>query len=44
MNKFPLVLEDGHRDVMEQYCSVTEMERYNKLFGNPSSGEKTPKQ
>ena len=38
MNKFPMVLEDPHRDVMEQYCSPSEMERYNKLFGNPSSG------
>lgn len=39
MDKFPLRLEDPHRDVMEQYCSLTEMEKYNKLFGNPSSGE-----
>jgi hypothetical protein len=39
MDKFPLKLEDPHRDVMEQYCSLTEMEKYNKLFGNPSSGE-----
>lgn len=38
MNKFPMVVEDPHRDVMEQYCSPSEMERYNKLFGNPSSG------
>jgi hypothetical protein len=37
MNKFPMVLEDPHRDVMEQYCSPSEMERYNKLFGDPSS-------
>jgi len=39
MNKFPFQLEDPHRDVMEQYCSPSEMERYNKLFGNPSSEE-----
>ena len=39
MNKFPMRLEDPHRDVMEQYCSPSEMERYNKLFGDPSSGE-----
>jgi hypothetical protein len=39
MNRFPLKLEDPHRDVMEQYCSPSEMEKYNKLFGNPSSGE-----
>ena len=38
MNKFPMILEDSHRDVMEQYCSPSEMERYNKLFGDPSSG------
>jgi hypothetical protein len=37
MNKFPMALEDPHRDVMEQYCSPSEMERYNKLFGDPSS-------
>ena len=38
MNKFPMMLEDPHRDVMEQYCSLTEMENYNKLFANPTSG------
>src|ERR1700719_2910507 len=37
MNKFPMKLEDPHKDVMEQYCSPSEMERYNKLFGGPSS-------
>lgn len=39
MNKFPMMLEDPHRDVMEQYCSLTEMENYDKLFANPSSGK-----
>jgi hypothetical protein len=38
MNKFPMRLEDPHKDVMEQYCSPSEMEHYNKLFGDPSSG------
>jgi len=38
MSKFPMKLEDPHADVMEMYCSPSEMERYNKLFGNPSSG------
>ena len=38
MNKFPMKLEDPHKDVMEQYCSPSEMERYNKIFGDPSSG------
>jgi hypothetical protein len=37
MDKFPMRLEDPHRDVMEVYCSPTEMERYNKLFANPTS-------
>jgi hypothetical protein len=37
MNKFPMRLEDPHRDVMEVYCSPMEMERYNKLFANPTS-------
>jgi hypothetical protein len=39
MSKFPMKLEDPHRDVMEMYCSPSELERYNKLFGNPASGE-----
>jgi hypothetical protein len=37
MNKFPMKLEDPHRDVMEVYCSLSEMEKYNKLFANPTS-------
>lgn len=37
MNKFPMKLEDPHRDVMEQYCSPTEMENYNKRFAHPAS-------
>jgi hypothetical protein len=39
MNKFPMMLEDPHRDIMEQYCSLTEMENYDKIFANPSSGK-----
>jgi hypothetical protein len=39
MNKFPMKLEDPHRDVMEQYCSYQEMQNYDKLFANPSSGK-----
>src|SRR5579883_847804 len=38
MDKFPMKLEDPHTDVMEQYCSPIEMEKYNTLFGNPASG------
>ena len=43
-DKFPMQLEDPHKDVMEMYCSPSEMERYDKLFGNPSSaaGGKAP--
>ena len=37
MNKFPMRLEDPHRDVMEVYCSLAEMEKYNKLFASPTS-------
>jgi hypothetical protein len=39
MNKFPLRLQDPHFDVTEMYCSPSEMEKYNKLFGNPASEE-----
>jgi hypothetical protein len=35
MDKFPMKLEDPHTDVIEHYCSLTEMEQYNKLFGYP---------
>jgi hypothetical protein len=31
-------LQDPHTDVMEMYCSPSEMERYDKLIGNPASG------
>jgi hypothetical protein len=36
MNKFPLRLQDPHFDVTEMYCSISEMEKYNKLFGAPA--------
>ena len=38
MNKFPMKLQDAHTDVMEMYCSPSELERFNKLIGNPASG------
>jgi hypothetical protein len=46
MNKFPMKLEDPHRDVMEQYCSPSEMEDYNRRFANPASSpaSQPPKQ
>lgn len=37
MDKFPLRLQDPHFDVTEMYCSPSEMEKYNKLFGDPAS-------
>ena len=37
MNKFAFRLQDPHKDVTEMYCSPSEMEKYNKLFGNPAS-------
>ena len=37
MNKFPMRLQDPHFDVTEMYCSPSEMEKYNKLFGDPTS-------
>jgi len=37
MNKFPMRLADPHTDVMEVYCSPSEMEKYDKLFGKPTS-------
>ena len=46
MDKFPMKLEDPHEDIVEQYCSPTEMERYNKVFANPASAPRgnAPKQ
>jgi hypothetical protein len=30
-------LQDLHTDVMEMYYSPSELERFNKLIGNPAS-------
>jgi hypothetical protein len=38
MDRFPMKLENPHSDVMEMYCSPSELEMYNKLVGNPVSG------
>jgi len=38
MNKFPLKLQSPHTDVMEMYCSPSELEQYYKVFGNAASG------
>jgi hypothetical protein len=37
MNQYPLQLGNPHMDVTEMYCSPSEMEKYNKLFGDPTS-------
>lgn len=34
-----LKLEDPHREVMEMYCSPYELEHYNRVIGNPASGD-----
>jgi hypothetical protein len=36
MNKFAFRLQDPHFDVTEMYCSLSEMEKYNKVFGAPA--------
>jgi hypothetical protein len=38
MNKFPMKLQGPHTDVMEMYCSPSELDKYNKLLGNTASG------
>jgi hypothetical protein len=40
MDKFPMKLQDPHTDVPEMYCSPSELEKYNKLFGNAASGRR----
>jgi len=42
MNKFPMKLQDPHTDVMEMYCSPSELEKYYKIFGNAASGVDNP--
>jgi hypothetical protein len=46
LNKFPMKLQDPHTDVMEMYCSLSEIEKFNRLVGNPVSGAdgKAPEQ
>jgi hypothetical protein len=38
MSKFPMKLQDPHTDVMEMYCSPSDLEKYNSLIGNAASG------
>ena len=46
LDKFPMKLQDPHTDVMELYCSLSEIETFNKLVGNPVGGSdsKAPEQ
>jgi hypothetical protein len=38
MNKMPMILADPRTDVMEMYCSPSEMQKYYELYGNDASG------
>jgi len=40
--RLPMRLHDPRTDVMEYYCSPSEQEDYNKLFGNGASGKGAP--
>jgi hypothetical protein len=37
--KMPLMLEDPRTDVMTRYCSPSEIDAYNELYGNAVSGK-----
>jgi hypothetical protein len=38
MDKVPMILADPHTDVMEMYCSPSEMQKNYELYGNDASG------
>lgn len=38
MDRVPMILADPHTDVMEMYCSPSEMQKYYELYGNDASG------
>ena len=38
MDKVPMILADPHTDVMEMYCSPSEMQKYYELYGDDASG------
>jgi hypothetical protein len=40
--KLQLRLHDPRTDIMEYYCSPSEQENYNKLFGNAAGGKGAP--
>jgi hypothetical protein len=37
--KLPLMLQDARTDLMTRYCSPTEVDAYNKAYGNAVSGK-----
>jgi hypothetical protein len=37
--KMPMMLQDPRTDVMTRYCSPSEVDAYNKAYGNPVSGK-----
>jgi len=37
--KIPMTLQDGRTDVLSRYCSPSEIETYNKLYGDSASGK-----
>jgi hypothetical protein len=37
--KMPLMLQDPRTDVMTRYCSPSEIDAYNRVYGNPVSGK-----
>jgi hypothetical protein len=37
-----LVIDGSGTDVMEMYCSPSELEKYYKFFGNAASGVDSP--
>ena len=39
MDKFPMKLQDPHTDVMEMYCSPSEIEKFNRLVADPASSK-----
>ncbi len=37
--KMPMTLQDPRIDVMTRYCSPSEIDAYNRIYGNPTSGK-----
>jgi len=37
--KLPMMLQDARTDVMTRYCSPSEIDAYNKVYGNPVSAK-----